>query len=87
MEQGVDKAMVLLSVDSPRKDILPWGSELIYCDGEILGSITSVAYDHNNHKALCLGMITLKCGAGAFAEREVEVDISGVTTKATLLAK
>ena len=87
MKEGVDKAMVFLSVNSPNKDILPWGSELIYCDGELLGSITSVAYDHNSRKALCLGMITLKCGGGTFAEREVEVDISGVTTKATLHAK
>ena len=58
----MDKAMVLLSVNSPRKDILPWGSEPIYCDRELLSSVTSVAYDHNINKPLCLGMISLPRG-------------------------
>ena len=84
MEQGVDRAVVLLSVNSPRKDFLPWGSEPIYCNGELLGSVTSVAYSHNSDKALCLGMITLKSKGDEFAQGEFELSISGLTTIATL---
>ena len=56
----MDKAMVLLSVNSPHKDILPWGSEPIFCDGELLGSVTSAAYDHIINQPLCLGMMNLQ---------------------------
>ena len=84
MVEGVDKRMVLLSINSPHKDVLPWGSESIYCDGELLGSITSVAYNHTDDKLLCLGMIALKGKSDVLAQGDFEVNISGVTTKATL---
>ena len=81
----MDKTMVLLSVNSPFKEILPWGSEPIYCNEELLGSVTSVAYSHSINKALCLGMITSKCGGDTIAEKEFQVAVSGGITKATLL--
>ena len=91
MEQGVDEAMVLLSVNSPHKDFLPWGSEPIYCDGELLGSVTSVAYDHNINKPICLGMISFQRGNNTRLKRQdllglhFEIEIAGRVVSASAL--
>ena len=72
MDQGVDKAMVFLSVNSPHKDILLWESEPIYCNGELLGSVTSTAYNHWLNKPFCLGMLGLITnGRKSFNQRDM----------------
>ena len=75
--------MVLLSVNSPHKHILPWGSEPIYCNGKLLGSITSAAYNHRLNKPICLAKVTLIAKIRTFNQQEMlkqvqfEVDIAG----------
>ena len=87
----MDKRMVLLSVNSPHEDILPWGSESIYYDGELLGSVTSVAYNHRLSKPFCLGMVSLIASRKKFNEQEMlkqgqfEVEIAGRLISAEIL--
>ena len=87
----MDKAMVLLSVNSPHKDILPWGSEPIFCDGELLGSVTSAAYDHKINKPLCLGMMSLQRGNDTQLKSQellglrFEIEIAGRMVSASTL--
>jgi len=79
-EAGPKRKLCLFEVDASDADCI--GDEPVWCDGEVIGWITSGAYAHYVQKSLALGYIdTAKSdGVGDF-----EIEIIGERRPASLL--
>ncbi|XP_064388313.1 pyruvate dehydrogenase phosphatase regulatory subunit, mitochondrial-like isoform X2 [Halichondria panicea] len=57
-ERGVRKSLVSFTVDIPAdRDVLPWGSELIYRNGEYVGYATSASYGYSIGSPVVMGFV------------------------------
>ena len=79
-EEGPARKLCLFEVDASDADCI--GDEPIWCDGEVIGWITSGAYAHHVQKSLVLGYIYAEKSGGV---GDFEIEIIGESRHASLL--
>ena len=60
-EAGLTKKMVTLQVETVDADA--WMNEAVYCDGKLVGRITSGATSHNVGQCLSMAYVQIDCAA------------------------
>ncbi len=76
-KRALAKRLVSLVLEDPEP--LPWGDEPIWCDGRIMGSVTSAAFGHTLGRGVALGWIRRPEGVDAawLGGARVELEIAG----------
>lgn len=75
-EAGVKRRLVSFTLDDPER--LLFHDEPIYCEGRVVGRITSGAFGHTLGRAVGLGYVELPLG------RQYEIDIAGERVPASV---
>jgi len=75
-EAGVKRRLVSLTLDDPQR--LLFHDEPIYCDGKLVGRITSGAFGHTLGRAVALGYVQVPLG------KHYEIDIAGERVPASV---
>ena len=57
-DEGVRQMITNFTVDTKGdENILPWGHENIYRNGELVGYVTSASFGHSIGKPVCMGIV------------------------------
>lgn len=82
-EEGVHQMITNFTVDTKDdENLLPWGHENIYRNGELVGYVTSASFGHSVGKPLCMGLIygpkdSRAITTGYLREGRYEIEIDG----------
>jgi heterotetrameric sarcosine oxidase gamma subunit len=81
--RGVTRRLLLFALDDP--EAVAWGDEPVWCEGRLVGTLTSAAHGHTLGRPVAMGYVA--CTTGVPAESLLgapyEIDVAGMRVGAT----